>query len=62
MRKLYYRLCRLIGYTFLFEHTWNSNFELETKYSHLALYKYIGMYDPKYGGMRLKRVWIIKIR
>jgi hypothetical protein len=62
MRKLYYKLCRLIGYTFILQHTWNSHFELETKYSHIALYKYIGMYDSKYGGMKLKRVWTIKIR
>jgi hypothetical protein len=62
MRKLYYKLVQLIGYTFLFEHTWNSHFELETKYSHLTLYKYMGMYDHKYGGMKLKRVWTIKIK
>jgi hypothetical protein len=62
MRKLYYKLCRLIGYTFLFEHTWNSHFELETKYSHIALYKYIEVYGTKYGGMKLRRIWTIKIR
>jgi hypothetical protein len=62
MRKLYYKLCRLVGYTFLFEHTWSSNFEYQTKYTHLTLYKYIGMYDAKYGGMKLKTVWTIKIK
>jgi hypothetical protein len=63
MRKLYYMLCKLIGYTFLIEHRWDSEtFTLEKKYSNISLYKYIGMYDPKYGGMRLKRVWTIKIR
>jgi len=62
MKKLYYKLIQFIGYTILFEHTWNSGFELETKYSHIALYKYIGMYDHKYGGMKLKRVYTIKIR
>ena len=62
MRKLYYKLVRFIGYTILFEHTWGSDFNYITKYSHIALYKYIGMYDSKYGGMKLKRVWTIKIR
>jgi len=62
MRKLYYMLCRLIGYTLIFEHTWNSNFELETKYSHLVIYKHMGLYNPKYGGMKLKRFLTIKIR
>jgi len=63
MRKLYYMLCKLIGYIFLIEHRWDSEtFTLEKKYSNISLYKYIGMYDPKYGGMRLKRVWTIKIR
>ena len=61
-RKLYYRLVRLIGYTILFEHTWGPDFEYETKYSHISLYKYIEMYDSKYGGMKLKRIWRIKIR
>jgi len=55
-------LCRLIGYTLIFEHTWNSNFELETKYSHLVIYKHMGLYNPKYGGMKLKRFLTIKIR
>jgi hypothetical protein len=62
MKKLYYKLVRLIGYTILFEHTWGPDFEYETKYSHISLYKYIEMYDSKYGGMKLKRVWRIKIR
>jgi hypothetical protein len=62
MKKLYYRLVRLIGYTILFEHTWGSDFEYETKYSHITLYKYIRMYDSKYGGMKLKRIWTLKIR
>jgi hypothetical protein len=62
MKKLYYKLARLIGYTILFEHTWGPDFEYETKYSHITLYKYIRMYDHKYGGMKLKRIWTIKIR
>ncbi len=62
MKKLYYKLVRLIGYTILLEHTWGSDFNLKTKYSHITLYKYIGMYDVKYGGMKLKRVWQIKIK
>lgn len=62
MKKLYYKLVRLIGYTILFEHTWGPDFEYETKYSHITLYKYIKMYDPKYGGMKLRRVWTLKIR
>jgi hypothetical protein len=62
MKKLYYKLVQFIGYAFLFEHTWGPDFNYETKYSHFSLYKYIGMYDSKYGGMRLKRVWTIKIR
>ena len=62
MKKLYYKLVRLIGHTILFEHTWGPDFNYETKYSHITLYKYIGTYDPKYGGMKLKRVWTLKIR
>lgn len=62
MRKLYYKLVRLIGYTILFEHTWGPDFEYKTKYSHITLYRYITMYNPKYGGMKLKRVWTFKIR
>lgn len=62
MKKLYYKLVRLIGYTILFEHTWGPDFNYETKYSHISLYKYVGMYDVNYGGMKLKRVWTIKIR
>ena len=63
VRKIYYKLCRLIGYTILIEDRWNpETFILDKKYSNISLYKYIGMYDPKYGGMRLKRVWTIKIR
>jgi len=63
MRKLYYRLCRLTGYTVSIEDRWDpKTFELDKKYSNISIYKYIGMYDPKYGGMKLKRVWTIKIR
>ena len=62
MKKLYYKLVRFIGYTILFEHTWGPDFNYETKYSHITLYRYVGMYDPKYGGMKLKRVWTFKIR
>jgi hypothetical protein len=63
MRKLYYRLCRVVGYTILIEDRWNpQTFNLDRKYSNISIYKYIGMYDSKYGGMRLRRVWTIKIR
>ena len=63
MRKIYYSLCRLIGYTILLEDRWDlETFTLDKKYSNISLYKYLGMYDAKYGGMRLKRVYTIKIR
>lgn len=62
MRNLYYKLVRFIGYTILFEHTWEPDFNYKTKYSHITLYRYIKMYDSKYGGMKLKRVWTLKIR
>jgi hypothetical protein len=62
MKKLYYKLVKLIGYTILFDHTLGSDFNYKIKYSHISLYKYIGMYDPKYGGMKLRRVSTIKIR
>jgi hypothetical protein len=63
MRKIYYKLCRLIGYTILLEDRWNpETFTLDKKYSNISLYKYIGMYGSKYGGMKLRRVWTIKIR
>lgn len=52
----------MIGYTIVFEHTWGLNFNYQAKYTHISLYKYIGMYDRRYGGMKLKRVWQIKIR
>ena len=61
MKKLYYRLVRLIGYTILFEHTWGSDFKYATKYSHISLYKYIGRFKHD-NSIRLKRVWTIKIR
>jgi hypothetical protein len=63
MTKLYYKLCKLIGYTIAIEDRWDpQTFELDKKYSNISLYKYMGMYDAKYGGMRLRRVWTIKIR
>jgi hypothetical protein len=63
MIKLYYKLCRLIGYIILLEDRWNpQTFTLDKKYSNISIYKYIGMYDSKYGGMKLRRVWTIKIR
>ena len=63
MRKLYYKLVRFIGYTILIHDYYNpKTFELEKKYAYISLYKYIGTYEPKYGGMKLKRVWEIKIR
>jgi hypothetical protein len=62
MRKLYYKLVRLIGYTFIFEDTINLPTWETKKRTHIALYRYVGMYDAKYGGMKLKRVWHIKIR
>ena len=63
MRKIYYRLCRIVGYTFLLEDRWDpETFTLDKKYSNISLYKYIGMYDPKHGGMRVRRVFTIKIR
>lgn len=63
MRKIYYSLCRLIGYTILIEDRWDpKTFTLDKKYSNISIYKYLGMYDAKYGGMKLRRVWTIKIR
>jgi hypothetical protein len=63
MRKLYYNLVRLIGYTILLEDRINTQtFELDKKYSNISIYKYMGMYDSKYGGMKLKRVYTIQIR
>ncbi len=63
MRWIYYKLCRLIGYTIIIEDRWDpQTFTLDKKYSNISIYKYIGMYDPKYGGMKLKRVYTIKIR
>lgn len=63
MRKIYYKLCRLIGYTIVIGDRWNpQTFTLDKKYSNITLYRYMGMYDSKYGGMKLKRVWTIKIR
>ena len=63
MRRLYYVLCKVIGYAILLEDRWNpQTFTLDKKYSNISIYKYIGMYDAKYGGMKLRRVWTIKIR
>jgi hypothetical protein len=63
MRKLYYKIVRWIGYTIIIHDYYNEEtFRLEKKYACISLYKYIGTYDPKYGGMKLKRVWEIKIR
>ncbi len=63
MRKIYYSLCRLIGYTILIEDRWDpKTFTLDKKYSNISLYRYMGMYDAKYGGMKLRRVCTIKIR
>jgi hypothetical protein len=63
MRKFYCKLCELLGYTILIEDRYcMQTFELDKKYSNISLYKYVGMYDPKYGGMKLKRVWTIGIR
>jgi hypothetical protein len=63
MWKIKYMLCRLIGYTIVIEHRWDpQTFELDKKYSNISIYKYIGMYDAKCGGIRIKRVWTIKIR
>ena len=63
MRKLYYKLVRWIGYTILIHDYYNpETFELEKKYAYIGIYKYIGIYEPKYGGIKLKRIWEIKIR
>ena len=60
---LHWKLSGIIGYTILIENRWNpETFTLDKKYSNISLYKYIGMYDPKYGGIKLRRVWTIKIR
>ena len=63
MTKIYYKLCRLVGYTIVIEDRWDpQTFTLDKKYSNISLYKYMGMYDAKCGGMKLKRVWTIKIK
>ena len=62
MRKLYYKLVSLIGYTFLLEDRYNpETFELDKKYSSLSLYKFIGNYKHD-GSLRMIRIWQIKIR
>ena len=63
MTKIYYKLCRLVGYTIVIEDRWDpQTFTLDKKYSNISLYKYMGMYDAKCGGMKLKRVFTIRIR
>ena len=62
VRKIYYTLCRLVGYTIIIEDRWNpETFILDKKYSNISLYKYLGLYSHD-GSMRLKRVYTIKIR
>ena len=62
MRKLYYRLVRLIGYSILLHDHYNpETFELEKKYAYVGIYKYLGNYKHD-GSLRMIRIWEIKIR
>ena len=61
MRKLYYAIVRLIGYTILVHHHYDSSFEIQKKYAYIAIYRYLGVYKHD-GSLRMVRIWEIKIR
>lgn len=62
MRKLYFKLCRLIGYRIMTLDYWDpETFTFVTKNSHIVLYKYIGNFKHD-GSMRLKEIYKIQIK
>ena len=61
MRYLFYRIAWLIGYTIIIEDTINMTTWETKKYTHIAIYKYVGRWKHD-NSIKLKRVWILKIR
>jgi hypothetical protein len=62
MREIYYKIVRLIGYTIIVHHKYNTEtFELEKKYAYVGVYKYLGRYKHD-KSLRMVRIWEIKIR
>ena len=61
MRYLLYRIAWLIGYTIIIEDTVNMTTWETTKYTHIVVYKYYGRWKSD-NSIKLKRVWVLKIR
>lgn len=61
MRYLLYRIAWLIGYTIMIEDTINMTTWETTKYTHIVVYKYMGRWKHD-NSIKLKRVWVLKIR
>ena len=61
MKKFYRRLVQFIGYTIEFQDTINMTSWETTKRTHIALYKYCGVFEDD-NNLKLKRVWQIKIK
>ena len=61
MRNFLYRIAWLIGYTILIEDTVNIETWETKKYTHIVLYKYQGRWKSD-GSIKLRRVWVKKIR
>jgi hypothetical protein len=62
MRKVYYKICRLVGYIVVLRDYYDvQTFTLKKKNSHLALLKYVGEVDENKTS-RVKEIFQIQIR
>jgi len=61
MKKLYFKLCRVIGYTIIMEYKYNiETFKPDKKYSSISLYKYLEKYKGS-NSIGLKKLYTIEI-
>lgn len=62
MRKLYFRLCKWIGYVIVFRNYYDiRTFTLKKKNTHMALLKYIGK-ENEHGHVEVEQIFQIQIK
>lgn len=61
MKRFLYKISELIGYTILIEDTIHFETWETIKYTHMALYKYMGRWKHD-NSIKMKRIWVFKIR
>lgn len=61
MRKLYWRLIQLIGYTIEIIDTVNLTTWETTKYTHIVIFKYCGRFKHD-NSVKMRIIWKYKIR